>query len=393
MLEKLQDPDWRHYPILQNEGTIGFFERLLAGILKGMSLEYSGMGGAEFQLRGQGPAEAAFRFRLENVPDCPEELAAAIEGAGETRVTISTSGSTERPKRVTHTVAALTRAVRLDDTHQRDVWGLAYHPSHIAGLQVFFQAVMNGNTIINLYGLDPAEVLPVMRDHGVTHISATPTFYRLLPHPDIPLTGVRRVTSGGEPLDLSLWKRLRDTFPRARFLNIYASTEAGTLLAARGDWFKIPKALSEHLRVHDGELQIHRSLTGELSGGNESAWYRTGDLVEITESPGDALWLRFKGRKGQEINIGGFKINPVEVETVLREHGDVRESRVYARPSSVLGSILCCDAVIARPLEEKELRAFLSERLHPYQIPRIWRFVDCMKTTRSGKRELLTKYD
>ena len=60
------------------------------------------------------------------------------------------------------------------------VWAYAYNPTHMGGLQVFFQAFENQNTLVNVFNMQRYEVYEKMAGHRITHISATPTFYRLL---------------------------------------------------------------------------------------------------------------------------------------------------------------------------------------------------------------------
>lgn len=50
----------------------------------------------------------------------------------------------------------------------------------MAGLQVFFQAFANKNALINVFNKNRVEVYELLSEYHVTHISATPTFYRLL---------------------------------------------------------------------------------------------------------------------------------------------------------------------------------------------------------------------
>ncbi len=73
------------------------------------------------------------------------------------RVSIFTSGTTGLPKKVTHTFESITRFVKTAPGFENDVWGFAYNPTHMAGLQVFFQALLNGNTIVRLFGLGTRE--------------------------------------------------------------------------------------------------------------------------------------------------------------------------------------------------------------------------------------------
>ena len=68
-----------------------------------------------------------------------EELLLAVRSS-RSEITIFTSGTTGQPKKVIHTVSSLTRSVRCNAKYEKQIWLFAYNPTHMAGLQVFFQA-------------------------------------------------------------------------------------------------------------------------------------------------------------------------------------------------------------------------------------------------------------
>lgn len=74
-------------------------------------------------------------------------------------MTLFTSGTTGLPKSVSHSFASITRQVKKSERHINDIWGFAFNPTHMAGLQVFFQALLNKNSIIRLFGLDTKEII------------------------------------------------------------------------------------------------------------------------------------------------------------------------------------------------------------------------------------------
>ena len=164
-------------------------------------------------------------------------------------IVIFTSGTTGQPKKVIHTISTLTRSVRLGEKYKGQIWAYAYNPTHMAGLQVFFQTFGNLNTIVNVFNKTRIEVYNEIEDKKVTHISATPTFYRLLLPFERAYNSVVRVTLGGEKSDQRLYNSIKKIFPNAKINNVYASTEAGSLFAARGDLFKIPESIRDKFKV------------------------------------------------------------------------------------------------------------------------------------------------
>jgi acyl-coenzyme A synthetase/AMP-(fatty) acid ligase len=298
------------------------------------------------------------------------------------QVTIFTSGTTGIPKKVTHSFNSLTRFVKRSESQQNCIWGFAFNPTHIAGLQVYLQALLNGNSIIRLFGLSKEEIHQEINARQITNISATPTFYKLLFPCKEKFLSVKRLTSGGEKFNTQLAAQLKELFPAAKITNVYASTEAGTLFASENDVFVVKNEFAGLIKEEDGELLIHSSLMG-YSMDMDTEWYHTNDLIELIEKY--PLKFRFLSRKSEMINVGGYKVNPSEVEEVVHSIPGVKEVKVYAKSNSVLGNIVCCDIVSATKLEETAIRLYLQTKLQEYKIPRIIKFVNALETTRTGK--------
>lgn len=254
----------------------------------------------------------------------------------------------------------------------------------MAGLQVFFQAFENKNTLVNVFGCSRNEVYRLIKEYQVSHISATPTFYRLLLPYEFSYPFVTRVTLGGEKSEEHLYTSIRKIFPNAKINNIYASTEAGTLFAGKGDCFVIPSTKKEKFKIENGELLIHKSLLGSSDSFTFSGeFYHSGDLIEWI----DEGVFRFKNRKNEMINIGGYKVNPGEVEDILLSIDGVQQVLVYGKPNSVLGNILCADIIKDTDslLTELDIRTALKDHLQDFKIPRLIKFVKSLSLTRTGK--------
>ena len=92
--------------------------------------------------------------------DISEVINAVKKSAAE--ITIFTSGTTGQPKKVLHSISSLTRSVRTGERYANQIWGYAYAPTHMAGLQVFFQAFENENTLVNIFGRRFTDVYPII---------------------------------------------------------------------------------------------------------------------------------------------------------------------------------------------------------------------------------------
>lgn len=296
-----------------------------------------------------------------------------------------TSGTTGLPKKVCHSYATLGRNVRQSDNHKSDVWALAYRMSHMAGIQVILQALVNVNTMVYVFEQTPQEIIKDIITYACTHISATPTFYRnILPFMSDEMYQLKHLTLGGEKYDEMLCEKIQEMLPNVRIHNIYASTETGSLLNAKDNCFSIPERYKEQIKISEtGELLIHKSLLGDFSV--EGEWYNTHDLVNVENN-----MLYFVSRQSDLINIGGYKVNPLEVEETISEISGVVDCAVKGQNNSVLGKLLVADVIKIDEYEEKELKKriikYLREKLQPFKIPRIINFVEEINHTRSGKK-------
>lgn len=303
------------------------------------------------------------------------------------KIILLSSGTTGVPKKIEHNFFTLTRGVKISEERKQDVWGFAYNPTHIAGVQVFFQALLNLNSIVRLFLLSNEQIYKSIAQYKITNISATPSFFRLIKNNNLKFETVQRITSGGEKFDAKLSEQLLNMFPNAKILNIYASTEFGTLFAARGEYFVVENKMQEYIKIVNSELWINESFLGKSSQLKvENGWYKTGDKVEVlSEKP---LTFKFLGRINEAINIGGYKVYPAEVEEVINSYPKVKRSKVYAKKNSVLGNILVCDIELNDlNCSEKEIYDYLKERLQAYKVVRIINFVNQIETTRTGKLE------
>lgn len=298
-------------------------------------------------------------------------------------ITIFTSGTTGQPKQVAHTVENLIREVRIGEKYKSQVWALAYNITHIAGLQVLFQGALNINPLYYVYKLEKEVILDSLDKFNITNISATPTFYRLLLPTKNIYGRVKNISIGGEKSSYKLIEFIKYSFPNARINNIYASTEAGTLLATNGVNFTIPIQKKYLVKIEDLEILVHRKMLGYSNSFEETEWYKTGDLIEWVDEENGVF--KIVSRKNELLNIGGHKINPGEIELVLEQFDGVDSAFVYGKPNSVLGTILCCDIQSKKEISVEQLKLFLKNILQPFKIPRLFYFKSELDLTRNGK--------
>ncbi len=380
VIRRLSQPN---LPSTESRGNKEAFEKLVWGFVCGKPVELLKSGGSNQEGRYRGTTGL---LDLESLKQAERwhSLWQRSEEDGFS-VALITSGTSGKPKQVVHTLGSMRRNLRISPRYDDDVWALTYPLHHIAGVLVWAQAMANFNPIIDVAGLGPRETLCTLRKYQVTHISATPTYYRLLLTQGEVVETINSVTVGGEVLDDKLHTNLQKLFPKARLHNVYASTEAGMILQAEGELFGVPPNLSHKVQVRKNRVYVHSSQLGHLSGKVETdEWYDTGDEVEVVSS--EPLRFRFLGRSRRVVNVGGEKVIPQEVERVLLEHPAVADAVVTGHNNSVTGELLQAEVIAKKPEpSEAELRSFMSRRLPPFKVPRIITFVSKLSTTHSGK--------
>jgi acyl-CoA synthetase (AMP-forming)/AMP-acid ligase II len=94
----------------------------------------------------------------------------------------------------------------------------------------------------------------------------------------------------------------------------------------------------------------------------------TGDAVEV-----DGEYFRILGRRTEIINVGGEKVYPTEVESVLMQMDNVHDVMVYGEKNPITGNIVAVRVNLVAPENPAELkrrmRAYCKDKLAPFKIP------------------------
>jgi long-chain acyl-CoA synthetase len=85
------------------------------------------------------------------------------------------------------------------------------------------------------------------------------------------------------------------------------------------------------------------------------------------------------------INVGGLKVAPVEVASVLEQHPDVREAAVIGAPAARGEEVVYAVVALDGAAGEAELVAFCGQRLAAHKVPRRIEIRDELPRTASGK--------
>ncbi len=279
--------------------------------------------------------------------------------------------------------------------------------NHIGSLSKIFPTLLVGATLHITTGLkDMATFLQVIEDCPTPKAATflVPAHIRLL----MALGGERLAQSkekidfietGAAPIAQSDMEQLARLLPHSRLYNTYASTETGII--ATHDWSAETHCTAgclghtmKHstLRISDDGLIVCGGATLMTGYWNDEEATRqilhggeiyTQDRGSIDEKGR----LHLSGRDGDTLNIGGYKINPTEVEEATLTIGGIKDCICIAAPHPLLGQTL--KLLIVADTEQhptpREIALSLKKRLEGYKIPQLFEYVTHIERTYNGK--------
>jgi len=317
----------------------------------------------------------------------------------QSRVVLTTSGTTGDPKPVVHSLTRLMGRIKPPPRSAKTArWLLTYDPASFAGLQVSLTALSSNGTLHIPKGFNAADIASMAISCQPTHISGTPTLWRSIlvalgnSASQLPL---RRITLGGEIADQSTLDRLHTVFPQAGISHIYASTEAGSVFTVKDGRAGFPSKWLEstvdgvQLRINSKsvlEINSPRRMERYASEGHRADdWIDTGDIVTHVDDR-----ILFVGREDCVINVGGGKVWPETVESVLCSVPGIAEAFVYGKRNALLGALVMADIVVSPGHDSstviKTARLMCSQKLQRHETPQRLRQVMEIGAGETGKK-------
>jgi acyl-coenzyme A synthetase/AMP-(fatty) acid ligase len=305
-------------------------------------------------------------------------LYAQLREAAHPGLILFSSGSTGKPKAALHDLTLLLAKYQVPRRAYRTLVFLLL--DHIGGVNTLFYTLSNGGAIVTAPQRTPASICETIARHKVELLPTSPSFLNILllsgEHRRHDLSSLQLITYGTEPMPLSTLERLHEALPDVKLLQTYGLTELGILRSQSrsGDslWIKVGGEDFE-TKVVDNRLRIRArcAMLGYLNAASPidaDGFFDTGDLVEV-----DGEWLRFLGRESEIVNVGGSKVYPAEVESVLLEMDNVADAVVTGEPHPLLGQIVTATIRLIEPEPlaafKVRMRRFVAERLVSFKTP------------------------
>lgn len=350
-------------------------------------------------------------------------MATATPTADDVALILHTSGTTSRPKIVPllqSNVAASAEHIKVSLALTESDRCLNVMPLfHIHGLIAAVAASLaSGASIWCAPGFNALRFFAFMKEAQPTWYTAVPTMHqavlsRATRNTDVIAdTPLRFLRSSSASLPAQVMVALNKTF-NAPVVEAYGMTEAAHQMACNplasgtqkpgavgipaGPKMAIAHETENRIIIGTGEVVISGpNITPGYESNSEAneknffeangaRWFRTGDQGAF-DAEG---YLHLTGRLKEIINRGGEKISPLEVDGVLLDHPDVAQVVTFALPHPKLGEEVAAAIVLTEgsTATDKDIRAFATERMADFKVPRKVIILDDIPKGATGKMQ------
>jgi amino acid adenylation domain-containing protein len=321
-----------------------------------------------------------------------------------------TSGSTGQPKGVSVTHRNVVRLVKNQNYANLDASEVILQLAPLSFDASTFEiwgALLNGARLVLMPegSVDAGAIGRALRRYEITTLWLTAGLFHLMVDEEIEaLMNLRQLLAGGDILSAAhVNKFLEMSGGKCALVNGYGPTENTTFTACfpmrapwRGRTVPIGRSITNtQVYIVDDNLElVPRGVVGELVTGGDGVadgylnkprqtaeffvpdpfigqrgarLYRTGDLARML---GDGT-IEFVGRKDEQVKISGYRIEPAEIETVLRLYPAVTQAVVITEKNDFGEKTLAAFIKTGTGDEPdyNEIKAFLRKNLPAYMIP------------------------
>jgi acyl-CoA synthetase (AMP-forming)/AMP-acid ligase II len=206
------------------------------------------------------------------------------------------------------------------------------------------------------------------------------------------------IESGAAPLPQADMLRLCELLPTTRLYNTYASTETGIIATynyndgrCMANCLGRPMPHSRVLITPEGLIacQGDTLMSGYVGDPELTATVLRDDTIFTSDigTLDEEGMLHLSGRASDVINVGGFKVSPIEVEEVAMSNPLVSDCICISASHPVTGRALKLLVVTpsGQTLDKRSLARYLADRLEPYKVPMLYEQVDTIARTYNGK--------
>ena len=359
------------------------------------------------------------RVTIEDSQENPRAFATP-DGSDPEAVTLlyTTSGTTRGPKLVMHTQRSLAWHAR----QVANAYGMTEPGSCLLGalplcgtfgMTGVLAAIAGGAKVVMTEAFDGQQAARLVREHRVSHMFGSDEMYRRMleaqpqrpPFPSARLFGYAAFQPRGEQFAIEcneLGLPLFGLYGSSEVQALFSVQSAALPLAERVRGGGTPASPSAQVRIRDlasgdlaapgvsGEIEIasRGNFAGYLNDAQASAdaigadgFFRTGDIGHLRA---DGSFV-FETRRGDAIRLGGFLVNPAEIEDVLKTLPGVADVAVIG--IEIAAQSRCVAFVVRTPgstLDAASLTESARQLMANFKTPARFWFVDTLPTTASA---------
>lgn len=289
------------------------------------------------------------------------------------------SGTTGDPKAAVHNLTPMLEKYKTKGKKIRSLAFLLF--DHIGGFNTVMYSIANGGLLVTLKNRSPEEVAACIEKYKLELLPTSPSFLNMVLYSHIyekyDLSSLRIISYGTEPMPESTLKMMHEIFPNVKMKQTYGLSEVGIMRTKSESsdslWLKVGGDEDHQIKIVDGILFIKSkmSMLGYLNAPSpfdEDGWMNTKDRVE---QKGE--YIRILGRESELINVGGEKVYPAEVESILLEVTGVKDAIVGKMPNPILGSVVTCKIAASETEDltvlKKNIQKHCAEKLEKFKRP------------------------
>ena len=208
------------------------------------------------------------------------------------------------------------------------------------------------------------------------------------------------IETGAAPITGAEMEQLSRALPQSRLYNTYGGTEIGCVATYDfNDGKYMEGCIGRPLKnasveiTEDGTIVVS-GLT--IMGGYVNDEEATNSVIRDGKVYMSDLGffdeeglIHLSGRQGDIINVGGYKVNPLEVENVACSYPGIRDCICTAARHPIIGPVLKLIVALEKgtQLDKHALAVHIKSKLEPYKVPTMYETADAIQYTYNGKKD------
>lgn len=206
------------------------------------------------------------------------------------------------------------------------------------------------------------------------------------------------IETGAAPITQSDMEKLSKALPNSRLYNTYGGTEIGCVATYDfNDGRYMEGCIGRPMKnasvevTEEGNVIVSglTIMSGYVNDPESTAKVIVDGKIhgaDLGYVDGEGM-IHLTGRQGDVINVGGYKVNPVEVENAAASFPGVKDCICIAAEHPVIGPVLKLLVVLENgvELDKHAIAVHIKSKLDPHKVPTLYEAVESVQRTYNGK--------